>query len=225
MKFPYKIIDLTHTLSSNIPTWNGSCGFEHKITVDYDDCTTDVKFRVQKLAMHAGIGTHMDAPAHCIKDGATIDKLSIQDFLSPLVVIDVSAKMHERYSVSIEDINIEIPPRSFVMIRTGWEKFWHEPAKYHNNHIFPSISAEVAEFLLTKDIVGIGIDTLSPDRPEDGYPVHRIILGAGKYIIENAANLLEMPVEGAWVLVLPIKVAGGTEAPVRLVGFVYTSDS
>ena len=101
MKFPYKIIDLTHTLSSNIPTWNGSCGFEHKITVDYDDCTTDVKFRVQKLAMHAGIGTHMDAPAHCIKDGATIDKLSIQDFLSPLVVIDVSAKMHERYSVSI----------------------------------------------------------------------------------------------------------------------------
>ena len=220
MKFPYKIIDLTHTLSPSIPTWNGACGFEHKITVDYDDCTTDVKFRVQKLTMHAGIGTHMDAPAHCIKGGATIEQLPFQDFLAPLIVIDVSSKTHERYSVNIEDINIDIPPRSFVMIRTGWEKFWGEPAKYHNNHIFPSISAEVAEFLLTKDIVGIGIDTLSPDRPEDEYPVHRIILGAGKYIVENAANLSEMPTAGAWVLVMPIKVSGGSEAPVRLVGFI-----
>ena len=219
--FPYKIIDLTHSLSSDIPSWNGTCGFQHETICDYDDCSTSVKFRVQKLTMHAGIGTHIDAPAHCIRGGVTIDQLLLNDMLAPAVVIDVSSKAHERYKVTVDDIKaFEIPARSFVIIRTGWEKFWNEPTKYHNNHIFPSISKEAAEFLLTKDIVGIGIDTLSPDRPEDGYPVHQIILGAGKYIIENAANLSMLPAVGAWIMALPMKVQGGTEAPIRLVGFI-----
>lgn len=51
-----------------------------------------------------------------------------------------------------------------------------------------------------------------------GFPVHKIILGADKYIIENIANLEKMPAIGAYVLTLPIKGSGLTEAPVRMVG-------
>ncbi|MBP6985195.1 MAG: cyclase family protein [Alphaproteobacteria bacterium] len=226
MNFPYKIVDLTHSLSHDIPTWDGGCGFEHILKVDYDDCTTDVKFRVQQLSMNAGIGTHMDAPAHCIPGGATIDQLDLQNLAAPCVVIDVSQNAHERYTVSVADIHAfekncgAIKPGSFVIIRTGWDKFWQQPERYRNNHVFPSISLEAAQLLASLQIVGLGIDTLSPDRPEDGYPVHATILGAGKYIVENIANASELPPVGSFSLALPIKIADGTEAPIRLIALV-----
>lgn len=223
----YKIIDLTHSLEPNIPSWEGNCGFYNEISLDYPDCQTEVKFRTQKIEMEAGIGTHIDAPAHCIPNGITIDELQLNNLIAPCIVIDVSKNAHEHYSVSIDDIK-EFEKRygvisegQFVMIKTGWEQFWDEPKKYHNNHFFPSISAEAAKFLLERNIVGIGIDTLSPDRPESGYPVHSLLLGAGKIIVENVANLASMPPVGSFIIALPLKIKGGTEAPIRLVALTY----
>jgi kynurenine formamidase len=106
------------------------------------------------------------------------------------------------------------------MVKTGWSKFWNEPSKYHNNHVFPSVSAAAAELLVERGVSAIGIDTLSPDRPEDGFKVHKAFLGADKIIIENIANLDSMPPTGSFCLVLPIKIKDATEAPVRLVGLI-----
>ena len=64
MKFPYKAVDLTHTISSETPTWEGDCGFNHDITSDYNSCTTRVQFRVQKIDMRSKTSNHIDAPAH-----------------------------------------------------------------------------------------------------------------------------------------------------------------
>ncbi len=226
MKFPYKTIDLTHSLHEGIPTWDGGCGFQHEISLDYKQCLTDVKFRVQHVKMHGGIGTHMDAPAHCIPGSTPIDQLQLNDMIAPCFVIDVSEYAHEDYSLSVSDIEFFektygiIEAGSFVVVRTGWEKFWNNPEKYRNNHIFPSISEQAAQFLLNRRIVGLGIDTLSPDRSEDGFPVHGLILGAGKYIIENVANSASLPPVGSFILALPIKIKDGTEAPVRLVALL-----
>lgn len=231
MNFPYKIVDLTHSLSPDIPTWDGGCGFMHTLQLDYEEYTTDVKFRVQQISMYAGIGTHMDSPAHCIPGGASIDQLDLQHLVAPCVVIDVSQNAHERYSVSVADIQAfeenygAIKPVSFVIIRTGWDKFWQQPDCYRNNLIFPSISSDAALFLLNRQIVGLGIDTLSPDRPEDGYPVHAAVLSAGKYIVENIANAGELPPVGSYSLALPIKIVGGTEAPIRLIALVLKDQS
>lgn len=134
--------------------------------------------------------------------------------------------MHERYSLTVADIQeFEnqygcISAGSFVLIRTGWEQFWPIPARYHNNYIFPSVSLDAAHYFLERNIVGLGIDTLSPDRPDNGYPVHAALLGAGKYIIENIANSHLLPATGSYVLILPLKIKDGTEAPVRLIGLI-----
>ncbi len=225
-KFPYNIVDLTHTLSPKIPTWDGSCGFEHAIDHDYDP-NAICKFRTHKMNFKkAGIGTHMDAPVHSIPGGLTIDQLSIADLVASCAVIDVSSTIYENYSVSLKDIETYenkyglIESGSFVMIRTGWEKFWQIPEKYRNDYIYPFISTEVAKLLLERGAVGIGIDTLSPDRPEDNFPVHRLFLGAGKYIVENAANLISLPPSGSFIMALPIKIKDGSEAPIRLVGLI-----
>ncbi|RZI45191.1 cyclase family protein [Candidatus Finniella inopinata] len=227
-KFPYTLIDLTHTLTPDIPTWTGGCGFHQQVKLDYDSCETDVKFRVQQLKLHAGIGTHIDAPAHCIPGGQSIDQLSLDQLSAPCAVIDVSGHAHERYTVTPQDIlDFEhqygsLPPHAFVIINTGWERFWTQPDQYRNNHIFPCVGRDAAQLLLDRAIAGLGIDTLSPDRPTDGFPVHQLILGAGKYIVENVAHALKMPRLGAYTLALPIKTQGGTEAPARLVGLIPT---
>ncbi len=224
-KFPFKIVDLTHNLSKDVPTWDGSCGFEHHLHHDYDQ-NNIYKFRTNKIKMNEGIGTHIDAPAHCIPGSITIDQLSLQNLIAPCIVIDVSNRVHERYNVSVLDIQEfekthgTIQPGSFIIVRTGWEKFWHTPDQYRNNLIYPSIAGEAANFLLERQIVGLGIDTLSPDRPEDGYPVHAAILGVGKYIIENIANSETLPPVGSYTLALPIKIKGGTESPIRLIALI-----
>ena len=104
MKFPFNVIDLTHPLSSDLPSWDMSYGFQCSNTLDYKECTTDVKFRVQNLKLAAGIGTHIDAPAHCIPGGRSIDQLSLDELIVPFCLIDVAEKSSANYLCSVEDI-------------------------------------------------------------------------------------------------------------------------
>lgn len=226
MKFPYKLIDLTHTLDCIIPTWDGGCGFNHELILDYADSPTEDKFRLMKLSMNAGIGTHMDAPSHYIAGGKSIHEFELNDLCMPCVVIDVSNRADERYRVSLKDIkDFEsihgiIGEGSCLLIKTGWERFWSVPEKYRNKHLFPSITVAAANLLLKRGVKALGIDTLSPDCPEDGFKVHQAFLSKNRILIENVANLDKMPALGAYVMVLPLKVKDGTEAPIRLVGLI-----
>ncbi len=224
--FPYSIIDLTYSLNINVPSWDRSCGFESKINLDYDECGTKTKFRVQQISMHAGIGTHIDSSSHCINGDATVEDINLAELIKPCICIDVSKKAKTEFSLSVEDIlefekkNILIPESSFIIIFTGWDRFLHTPEKYHNAYRFPSVSEQAAEFLIERNIVGLGIDTLSPDLPADNFPVHKKILGSGKYIVENIANAQSLPSYGSFILVMPIKAKNLTEAPIRLVGLI-----
>src|ERR1700722_2080598 len=166
------LIDLTHALNSNVPTWDGSCGFKKLTTRDYSDSTTPTKFQFQCLEMKAGIGTHMDAPCHCIKGGIGIADIPLKQLVLPLIVIDVSSHAHANYEISVNDImNFEkkygtIVSGSLVVAYTGWSKYWNDPIQYRNvdekgQVHFPSFNQKTAEILLDREIAGIAIDTLS----------------------------------------------------------------
>lgn len=220
----FTFIDLTHSLSSDIPHWGTACGFQHKIEHDYFNSTTDVKFRTYNVQMVAGIGTHMDAPAHCIPNAATISEIPLRSLISPCRMIDISDKAHAQYSLTVDDIKTlenkygMIPKETFIIVYTGWDQWWDQPEKYRNKLVFPSVSKEAAEVLIARDIVGLGIDTLSPDAGNSRFPVHQLILSSGKYIVENIANAKMLDATGCYIFVLPIKINDGTEAPVRLIG-------
>ncbi len=226
MFFPFTLVDLTHSLTPLTPAWDEHEQFHLQTTFDYADCTTDVKFRVQTMQSPVGIGTHMDAPSHCTPGGTTIEQLPLDQLIAPCVMIDVSDRAHETYVVSVNDIHAFetqheiIAADSFVIIRTGWDNYWNDTPHYHNNLVFPSVSVEAARLLLERNIVGLGIDTLSPDSPHNKFAVHQLLLGAGKYIVENVANTDKLPPTGSWCLIAPLKIAGGTEAPVRLIGMI-----
>lgn len=67
----YWMVDLTQPMTRETPTWNGSCGYKPEIKKDYDK-----GFRVQQVTLHAGIGTHMDAPSHRYEGATSIGNLS-----------------------------------------------------------------------------------------------------------------------------------------------------
>jgi len=86
---------------------------------------------------------------------------------------------------------------------------------------FPHFSESAVEFLLQKrQVVGIGVDTLSPDSGSTRvFPVHRMVLGAGKFILENL-QLQELPESGAVMIALPLNVQDAAEAPTRVIALV-----
>ena len=226
-----KIIDLTHTLTAESPTWDGSCGFDLPTTSDYHESTSETKFKRQ--AMHlkkTGIGTHIDAPLHCFPAKAAAADLPLEQLCVTGCVIDVSSKASSDYLISVDDItSFEeshgiIQENTLVIVYTGWSKYWHDSKKYRNENKqgimqFPSFSAEAAQLLIKRNVAGIAIDTLSPDCPNSGYPVHRIMLSNNKYIIENIAYCDQLPPVGTYVIALPLKI-NATEAPLRIIGLI-----
>jgi len=222
----YNFVDLTQTIQPDIPTWESTCGFHSKTLCDYKEGV-----RVQSFEMLAGIGTHMDAPSHFVPDGISIADIPMRQLINPAMVIDVRKQSHSDYLITAKAIlALEksfhiIPSNSIVLCCTGWSRHWNEPTQYRNQDDagvmhFPGLSAEAAELLLERNIAGIGIDTLSPDAGNTDFPVHNLLLPANKFIIENLTNIHELPLVGATLLALPIKIQNATEAPCRVVGLV-----
>ncbi len=168
----------------------------------------------------------MDAPAHCVPGGQTIDALSLTDLITECVVIKTNYMGNENHSITpdiiekFESAHGKIQGGTFILFYTGWDKHWNDKEKYQNNYSFPSVHEETAKLLLERNISGIGTDTLSADTGENGFPVHNLILGAGKYLVENVANAKELPETGFKIAILPMKIGEGTEAPIRLIAFL-----
>ena len=154
-----------------------------------------------------------------------IDALALDILVVDCIVIKIE-NAGEKYVVMPTNVEAfeksfgKIRPNTFVIFSTGWDAHWNTPKKYHNDHIFPCVHASTAELLVERNIAGLGIDTLSADTGAGGFPVHRTILGAGKYLVENIANAGSLPPVGAKILVLPMKIKDAAEAPIRLVALI-----
>lgn len=183
-------------------------------------------------------GTHLDAPIHFGEGKRTTDQIPVEQLIGPAVVIDVSKKAaaDPDYRLTLEDIRAweakhgRIQPGAIVLLRTGWGQRWPDRKRYlgddkpgdASNLHFPSYGAESARYLVEQRKVGaLGVDTASIDHgPSKDFIVHQIALGANVPGLENVASLEELPETGAWVIALPMKIAGGSGGPVRIVGLV-----
>ena len=220
------VVDLTHTLKEGIPTWDINCGFRLDTLWDHSKAKDSLSFKTQAISSANGIGTHIDAPAHRFLGGQTVDQIDLASLICSCAVIRVDEPPGENLIIGTNVVELyeskygRIPPGTFVIFFTGWGKHWNDPQKYRNNLRFPSISPSTAELLLTRDICGIGTDTLSADAGDKAFPVHTLVLGAGKFLVENIANAGSLPDYGAEVAILPMKIEGATEAPLRMVAFI-----
>jgi kynurenine formamidase len=219
-----RVIDLSHSIDQQVPLWSDADQFELSTLLTYDQCTISTKFCVQGIKMPCGTGTHIDAPAHVDPKGLTVDQISLKQLIVPLVVIDFITQDAMR-QLSVEDVEAHekkygiIESDSLVVIKTGWSRYWHNVKQYRNQYQFPSVLKEAAQFLLERNVVALGIDTLSPDGADDTFPVHNLFLGSGKYLLENLSIPVTISSVGLMACVMPLKIKGATEAPCRVFAF------
>jgi kynurenine formamidase len=223
------VIDLTYPLNSKNAYWPGPSYFPFK----YEPVATMERNRVfsGKYSTPEHLGTHIDAPNHFVAGKPSVDQIPLEKLVGPAVVIDVSSmvaknddyQLAEDEVLSWEKAHGKVPTGAIVLLNTGWAKRWTDYGEYKNADEkgrlhFPGFSEEAARFLTEeRDINGIGIDTLSADYGSStNFIVHRIINGAGKYILENVANLDKLPPSGAILIIAPIKIEGGSGGQARV---------
>jgi kynurenine formamidase len=213
------MIDLSHSLTSTINVCNGHPSFECK---PVHSIGPNSVVNVSALSFGTHTGTHIDAPYHFFPDGEAIADLDISRLVAPAIVIDVRNKSpHEKISRSdISPYESILKAGVVALFCTGWSKYWCK----HNYPKHPSLTAEVAQFLIDSGVRVVGIDAMSPDdMPDDGtdvFDVHNIILRNGGIIAENLTNLeVLLGLPDPVVSLLPIKIDGADGAPIRAVAW------
>ncbi len=225
------VVDLTHTMSLEFPTFFGVPGIE--IQKQYEFKKDGFNLNWWRLIEHAG--THLDAPIHFSEDGATADTIVAGELVVPLAVIDVrkQAEKDPDYLMGIEDVLTwerrfkRLPNSCCVAMLSGWSGKVGDAAKFtgkdtNGTFHFPGVAPELAEWLLKeRNVLGLAVDTLSLDNgPSKDFKTHKTWLPSGRWGLENVANLEKLsPSEAILVVGLP-KVKGSTGGPVRLIALI-----
>jgi arylformamidase len=204
-----QIIDLTHPLSSDTQPYPGS---PPNSIVDAADIDTD-GYRVKLLGLTTHSGTHMDAPAHMLRDGKTLDEYPADQFYgSTLVIETLTSKADEISSDVLQQISRKSRP-DFILFNTGWDKKYGRSEYYAS---FPFLSVKLAEILSQMELKGVGIDSPSVD-PIDSrdFPVHQILMEKGLLILENICQLDKVGKMEFTLAAFPLKIADADGSPIR----------
>lgn len=232
-----RLVDLTYSFDETTLVWPRNPQF-HRDGSQRGGTADEAWYATGQVALSEHAGTHMDAPIHFAQGQVGIDGIPVEQLMGPAVVIDVRASVAKETDYRLAPADLHrweaqhgtIPKGAVVMMFTGWGAHWQHRERYFGSTTpdvpttlhFPGFSEEAARFLVTeRHISGIGIDTPSIDYgPSQDFVVHRIVNGAGLYGLENVARLGELPPSGATLIALPMKIAGGSGAPVRILGIL-----
>ena len=214
----------------------GAAEIERMTGIKAQDLPDGAGWAAEKCRITTHNGTHLDAPIHFARDRQTAEQVPLERLVGPVVVIDVSDKAAKErdYRVTPEDVmafeakhgKIEAGMR--VLVRTGWSRRWPDATAYLGHATdatklhFPSYGAEAARLLVEERKAALlGIDTASIDYgPAPDFPVHRVAAAANVPGLENITGLDALPPRGAVLMALPMKIAGGSGGPTRVVALV-----
>jgi kynurenine formamidase len=194
-----RVVDLTHRFTTDFPTFTNIQPTRETLTTIAAD-----GFYSQGWTFGEHTGTHLDVPGHFAPGQPLVDELDPDTLVAPLVVIDIRRKAQgdADTTVTVDDVRRyerrhgRIPRGSLVCMDAGWAEKVDDPLAFKGgeafpDYHFPGFSIEAAMWLAQRrDIVGIGVDTISLDPGNsDTFPVHVEFLATGRYGIEGLANL------------------------------------
>ena len=209
-----KIVDLTQPMANGMPVMEG---IEPPQFIDLADVRVD-GYAMSQYTFVNHTGTHVDAPAHQIAGGASLDQIPLDSLVTYAVTIDLTSR--EPGPVGPADLDGQLDQvlaGDLVLFRSGNARNWGTDAYWHD-WCYPDALA--AKALIDRDVAGIGFDGPSADPVDtDEYELHRLWLGAGKIIIENLASLAELP-DRCRIVVAPLKVRNANGGPARVFALV-----
>ncbi len=220
------------------PPFANTPGFKKHVISAYDERGPAWKWYWYEVGEH--VGTHFDAPCHWItgKDLPCLHQLDPRTLVGSIIVVDITNEAAANPDLAVTKETLvawerqhgRIPSGAWVFLRSGWSKKYANPAAYFNvkqdGPHTPGMGASGATFLVKeRNVVGVGAETIGTDtgqafKEKPPFPNHAIMHGAGKYGLTSLFNLDGLPTTGAVLVVLPMKVEGGTGSPVRPVALV-----
>src|SRR3954463_15472592 len=222
-----RYVDLTHTITPNMPVWKGfgPATFGPAVNPDTGQPYTYAHdgFEATKYTIATDqFGTQLDPPAHWAPEYAGIDELPPTFAVRPLVVISIVKQVKRKpdYALQVSDVKAwekqhgRIPEGSVVMVRSDWSKKWtNDPAKAKAlaaDPVFPGVSLDAIKFLQRKrHILSHGHEPLDTDTTPtlegESWLMHH-----GYAQAEGVANLDKVPETGCLVDIGFPRFKGGT---------------
>ena len=231
-----RLVDLTHSFDARTVYWPTARHFTLE-PVAGGMTEAGYWYAANNFCAAEHGGTHLDAPIHFAAGRWTADEVPLDRLVGGAVVVDVSerAAKDRDMLIGVADLTAfearhgRIPDGAIVLLRTGWARFWDDPARYLGSAAgdasdlhFPGLAAEAAVWLsMARRVRAVGIDTASIDHgPSRTFRAHRALGNANVPIFENLAGLDALPPQGALFIGLPMKIAGGSGGPLRAVAAV-----
>ncbi|CAI2718710.1 cyclase family protein [Nitrospina watsonii] len=227
-------VDLTHPFDETTIYWPTSKPFALS-TVHKGPAGGGYWYEANNFEAAEHGGTHIDAPVHFAKDRWAVDAIPLDRLIAPGIRVDVSGRVQDNadYLISRADFiewearHGRIEAGSIVLVRTGWEARWPDKKRYLGtdttgdtaNLHFPGFHEDAARFLTQeRNVAAVGLDTASLDFGQSTeFKAHRVFGAANVPGFENLTQLGTLPVRGFRVIALPMKIGGGSGAPLRII--------
>ena len=231
------VVDLTYAFDESTIYWpTDTAGFRHE-QVFQGRTEAGYWYSTYNLSASEHGGTHLDAPIHFAEGRQSVEQIPIERLVAQGVKINISeqAAQDRDYRLTAADIvqwearSGRIPPGAIVLIETGWGRHWGDRLMYLGSDRpgdasdlhFPGIGRDAAELLVERRAGLVGIDTASLDHgPSEDFITHQVLNGADIPGLENVANIGRLPEKGFLIVALPMKIAGGSGAPCRIVALL-----
>ena len=205
-----KLIDLTQTIAPDMPVYPGTEAptFSPGCALETDG------FLERKIAFFSHTGTHIDAPAHLIANGKTLDRMPIETFFGQAVRLDCRQASGAVIDIAdLEPLRGELAEADFLLLHTGWSRYWGTAAYFAD---YPVLSKAAAHWLTAFNLKGVGVDAISVDSADtERFPVHKGLLEKDILLVENLANLERISHRCFTFFCMPLKLADADGAPVR----------
>lgn len=211
-----QIIDLTHSIENNMPhfgaAWHCATSLEQMGKIE------SVGRNTTKVTVGSHCGTHIDAPAHFIKNGRTIDEIELLELIGKVSIFDFS-HLEENECINIDMVK-ELKITEKVIFNFGWAKNFKTDKFYKN---YPYFSDEAADYLIQNRVKLIGMDTPSPDDSriklgsDEDSKIHKKFLSNGIILVEYLNNLDKIKDFNGWNLIaFPLKLKNGDGSSARV---------
>lgn len=210
-----EVIDLTYDIEEKMTTydvpWHSRVSITQLGRINVEGRET------RKICLGTHTGTHIDAPLHFIEKGRGIEQLPLENMIGPVTIVDFS---HLKNNTEITKEMIEkIKITERMLFKFGWGKHWGTDRFYKG---FPYFSSEAAEYMISKKIRLLAMDTPAPDNlnSETDSPIHKILLANGVILVEYVANLDKVMDYSNWnIAAIPLRLKGVDGSPARV--FIY----
>jgi len=213
-------IDLSHELAPGMPYVPGTEPpvFSRPFTL------ASHGFTEQKITLLTHSGTHMDAPAHILEAGPTLEQLGLPHFIGRAAVLDLTCLAGK--IIALDDMlpfRQRLDGKDFVLLRTGWSEQWGNAAYFRD---YPVLAEPAAQWLAGFQFKGIGVDAISFDAHDStALPIHHVFLERNIVLIENLASLEKIPADEFLFCALPLKITETDGAPVRAIALCAAPDT